>query len=80
MSITLPERDWKYLKAIKDELLADLCRDINRTAAQILEAGDITDYDKYLKLYRHMENSDRLEAFQLVAKARTSLQAQAAFR
>lgn len=62
MPISLPESDWKYLRKVQDELLAELCRRINETAARIAEAGDESEHAKYLKLYRHIEDSNKVVA------------------
>ena len=62
MSVSLPERDWKYLRAVKDQLLANLCRSINESAVQIVQTGGLTEHEKYLKLYRHIEASDKIVA------------------
>jgi hypothetical protein len=58
MSGTLPERDWKYLRGIEKDLLSELCRRINRRAQEIIQAKTGTEHEKYLALYRHMEESD----------------------
>ncbi|MBJ6727178.1 hypothetical protein [Geomesophilobacter sediminis] len=62
MALTLPESDWKYLKRIKDELLADLCRRINEKAVRIVQRPGLTEHEKYQKLYRHIEDSDKIVA------------------
>jgi len=59
MPVSLPERDWKYLTSVKEQLVAELCRKINEGAAQILAAGKLGEHEKYQKLFRYMESSDR---------------------
>ena len=58
MENSIPERDWKYLRRIKPELLSILCRRINLSAAKILRAKEESEHDKYIKLYKHIEESD----------------------
>jgi hypothetical protein len=62
MSVTLPEKDWKYLRCIEPELLSALCGKINQRAAQLLNSEFESEHEKYLALYRHMEASDRIVA------------------
>ncbi len=60
MSISIPERDWKYLRGIKAEMLSELCGGINQEAADILGSEGKTEHEKYLKLYKHIEESDKI--------------------
>src|SRR5512137_1900028 len=62
MSGTLPEKDWKYLRSIEPELLSDLCRKIHQRAAQLLSSEFDSEHKKYLALYKHMEDSDKVVA------------------
>jgi hypothetical protein len=62
MSVTLPEKDWKYLRSIESELLSDFCRNINQKTAQLLSSEFESEHKKYLSLYRHMEASDKVVA------------------
>ncbi|UFS69298.1 hypothetical protein LPW11_15530 [Geomonas sp. RF6] len=62
MSLSLPERDWKYLRNLRETLLATLYRRINESAAQILASATLSEHEKYVKLYKHMEDSDRVVA------------------
>jgi hypothetical protein len=62
MTGSIPEKDWKYLRSIEAELLADLCRRINQSAAEILRSEFGSEHEKYLKLYKHIEASDRIVA------------------
>ena len=59
---TIPERDWKYLRGIEKELLAELCGRINRKALEILQAPEVGEHERYLKLYRHYRESDKIVA------------------
>jgi hypothetical protein len=36
MTRSIPEKDWKYLRNIREELLSDLCKQINQDAVAIL--------------------------------------------
>jgi hypothetical protein len=62
MSGTLPEKDWKYLRSIEADLLSDLCRKINESAAQLLSSEFESEHKKYLALYQHIKASDKIVA------------------
>jgi predicted transcriptional regulator len=62
MAKLVTERDWKYMKGIKDELLASLCDRINKRSAAILSESACSEHEKYAKLYKHVEESDHLVA------------------
>jgi hypothetical protein len=57
------EGDWKYLRKISDELLSTLCARINHRSAEILSSTEEGEHARYLKLYRHIEESDRIIGF-----------------
>jgi hypothetical protein len=50
----MPEIDWKYLRSIQAELLASLCKRINRKAMEILGSREMSERDKYKALYGHI--------------------------
>jgi len=58
MSQTLPERDWKYIKSIHDEMLCALCDRINRESSALLASREGTAHARYLRLYKHIQESD----------------------
>ncbi|WP_157493125.1 hypothetical protein [Desulfonatronovibrio magnus] len=60
MAFLPPERDWKYIRKIKNDLLCSLCTRINSKSMDILRQGEGSEYDKYIALYRHIEKSDRI--------------------
>jgi hypothetical protein len=60
MAGKLPEKDWKYLSSIKKELLDELCRRINQGAVEIVQSETGTGHEKYLALFKHIEDSDRI--------------------
>jgi hypothetical protein len=60
MAFSPPERDWKYMRKIKNDLLASLCRRINNESMDILREENASEHDKYLALYRHIKESDRI--------------------
>ena len=62
MTRTITEKDWKYLRSIEKELLSNLCRDINQSAVAILSSESGSEHDRYLKLYKHIDTSDRIMA------------------
>jgi hypothetical protein len=59
MENPLKERDWKYLRRIRDEMLHKLCSDINRRAAEIAGRSGGNPHEQYLELYRFLRDSDR---------------------
>jgi len=63
MSNTIPERDWKYLRGIQDEMLSDLCYRINRRAVEIVNTSEKTERDKYHQLYKHILDSDQIVGY-----------------
>lgn len=62
MTNPVAEKDWKYLRGIRAELLATLCARINRQAMDILGSGALSEPDKYRKLYRYLHTADELVA------------------
>ena len=60
MNIPIPESDWKLLCQLKPVALDRLCSRILKKASAI--AGNETEdsaYDRYIKLYRYINNSDK---------------------
>lgn len=62
MARTIPEKDWKYLRSIEKELLTELCRRINQEALEMLQASEGSEHERYLRLFRHYQESDRIVA------------------
>jgi len=62
MNRDFPERDWKYLSKIKPDMLNALCLRIRKRVEGIINAPDKTEHEKYLGLYRYIQNSDDLVA------------------
>ena len=56
------ERDWKYMRSIKKELLHALCSRINREVIDIVTAEGKNPHERYLGLYQHIQKSDRIVA------------------
>src|ERR1043165_4951475 len=54
----IPERDWKYLRSIKDEMLETLCKRINDEASRIVTSKSGSRHDKYLRLFKHVMDHD----------------------
>ncbi len=48
MAFSPPERDWKYMRKIENDLLASLCKRINNESMDILREGKGSEHDKYL--------------------------------
>lgn len=78
MSGDCKESDWKYLRKIKDDLLKQLCERINRRSLEILTAPQSTPHEKYLALYRHVEESDAIIAICFNDWRRSTLKAHVA--
>ncbi len=62
MAPPTPERDWKYMKKVKEELLSALCNQINGQAMDILKAEANSERERYGRLYRHVQDSDEIVA------------------
>ena len=59
MSRTTPERDWKYTRSVHDDLLAELCERINKQSVDLLANFVGSEHERYLTLYRHIQDSDQ---------------------
>ena len=57
-----PERDWKYMRKVKEDLLADLCEQINGQAMDILKSEANSEHERRGRLYRHVQDSDDIVA------------------
>lgn len=56
----IPEEDWHILSHLKSVALDRLCSRILKKAAKIAEdETQSTTHERYLKLYRHIINSDK---------------------
>ena len=73
MSWSTPEKDWKYIRSIRNDLLEVLCRRINQQSAAILKDSFASEHDKYLALYRHLQESDQIIAECFNALKRSNL-------
>ena len=62
MASPTPERDWKYMKKVKEELLAALCKQINGQAMDILKSEANSEHKRYVRLYQHVQDSDDIVA------------------
>jgi iron-sulfur cluster repair protein YtfE (RIC family) len=62
MSRSIPERDWKQLRNLKPELLNTLCERIHKQAESIIKSTDKSEHEKYLDLYKHIQDSDDIVA------------------
>ena len=58
----IKERDWKYLRAIYDELIDELCSRILTKAVKVAAAGKERPHQRYLTLYRYIKKSDDIVA------------------
>ncbi len=62
MATTPPERDWKYMRKVKKDLLATLYEQVNGQAMDILKSEANSERERYGRLYRHVEESDDIVA------------------
>jgi len=62
MATPPPERDWKYMRKVQEDLLATLCERVNGQAMDILKAEANSERERYGRLYRHVEESDDIVA------------------
>ena len=62
MAPPIPERDWKYMKKVKEDLLATLCEQINGHAMDILKSEANSERERYGRLYQHVQDSDYIVA------------------
>jgi len=60
MAGTIPERDWKTMKMASQNLLETFYKRINQQAIAILKEDTSSEHEKYLKLSRLMQNSNRI--------------------
>lgn len=62
MAPSIPERDWKMMKKVKDDLLNCLCERINRQSMAVLEGEGDSEHEKFLKLVTHVRDTNRIVA------------------
>ena len=62
MNVLILESDWKYLRKIEPDMLANLCSRINTESQAILTDGSMSEHEKYLDLYEHIKDSDKIIA------------------
>ena len=62
MSRSIPERDWKQLRNLKPELLDTLCERIHIQAESIIKSTVKSEHEKYLDLFKHIQDSDDVVA------------------
>ena len=57
---TIPEKDWKYLSTIKQDILNTLCLRIHKETKKIIDSSNVEEIKKYHKLFKHIQNSDKI--------------------
>jgi hypothetical protein len=60
MEKTLEERDWKYLRSIRDDMLQELCSRSNGEVADILADEARSPRERYFAVWRHLKACDRI--------------------
>lgn len=59
---TIPERDWKYLRSLHDELLNELSQRINDGLRTLLNRDNLSENEKRMKAYDLVARRDRTVA------------------
>jgi hypothetical protein len=77
----IPEADWKRLRQLKDVALDRFCARILQECREITAAADQSNHQRYLELYRHLQDRDAevASAFNHVSRS-TAVQRLAAMR
>ena len=55
----IPEADWRQFKRIHPVLLERFCQDVLDDLAELLWAGDGTAHEKYLRIYKLIQDRDK---------------------
>jgi hypothetical protein len=58
----IPERDWKYLRGVKGELLEALCHRINDGARHIVADQASGQHERFLRLYGYIMEQNEVVA------------------
>ena len=58
----IPERDWRYLRSLHDEMLEELSRRINDEVRRVLARADLSENEKRGKAYEIVRKRDRIVA------------------
>ncbi len=59
---SVPERDWKYLRSLKGELLEALCERINTEANRIVNDQMASHHDRFLLLHDLLDKGNKVVA------------------
>jgi hypothetical protein len=59
MSLDIPESDWRRFKEVRAELLERYCRDVLNEVAATSQGTVGSAHDRYLKVYRLIQDRDR---------------------
>lgn len=54
----IPEKDWKMIRKLKDEVLNKLCGRILSKVSETLNGSDQTEHGKYLNVYKIINEED----------------------
>jgi hypothetical protein len=57
-----PERDWKYLRSIQDEMLCELSLRINNEVRKTLDRTDLSESEKRRSIYDIVTKRDKIVA------------------
>ena len=60
---SIPEKDWKIARELKQVALERMCSKIISQAEDICQKADISKHKSYLELYEHILESDKEIAF-----------------
>ncbi|MEO0446699.1 MAG: hypothetical protein AAF191_11555 [Verrucomicrobiota bacterium] len=56
------EREWKLFRAHQPQMREALCRRINAASLEILQDEELSEHERYLKLFAHVRDSDEVVA------------------
>lgn len=70
-----PERDWKYLRSIERSVLERYCVRVLKESLAIIDDADTAPHDRYLRLFRLLDERDRT-----MARAFNDMRRSTAFR
>ncbi len=62
MNSNFTEADWKLFRRYEKAMLEQLTGRINEESSAILVDADQTEYEKFLKLYRHIHDANEIVA------------------
>ena len=59
---SIPESDWKYLRANAAAMLETFCKRANDEAARLVTSPALSQHEKFLRLFQHVLESNEIIA------------------